>query len=110
MTILNGNYPNEQDFEQKFLHPKKGIVRTVELPLSDPSTSTWTNMRSSNKFREMKPSAFNLNKVGLYTTIKPLDQGKRRSRQNDVEERTFNQQAHDKWNAHKMKRSFENDA
>lgn len=94
------NYPTKDDYEPRVFHPKKGVIRTEELPLADPADSNSDEIFRINEHSEdgkHQPSAYSENKLEssgspLATTHQPISTLKE-----------YNDNAHEKWNEHKRK-------
>lgn len=94
MIINKDKYPNKEDYEPR------GIVRSEELPLSDPSDSNVSEVFRKNELTKTganKPSAFNENKKDASTKEPALTVP---SDENGAGEQsyTFNKDVHKKWN------------
>ncbi|MFS0576830.1 hypothetical protein AB1K83_14420 [Sporosarcina sp. 179-K 3D1 HS] len=93
MITNKDKYPNKEDYEPR------GIVRSGELPLSDPSDSNVSDVFRKNELTKTganKPSAFNENKK---ESVKEMGQPNL-SVEFGMEQPsyTFNKDVHKKWN------------
>ena len=102
MTKSDGNYPNKDDLEPNV----KGMSKSDELPLADPSDSNTSEVFRENEQEETgenKPSAFAENKINNTNTgnNKPVSGVGSPNGEVDKEKSNFDQHTHEKWNKEK---------
>ena len=102
MTKSDGKYPNKEDLEPNI----KGMSKSDELPLADPSDSNTTEVFRENEQEETgenKPSAFGSNKMDNPNKgdSKPKSGEGYPYGEVDKENSNFDQHTHDKWNKEK---------